>query len=603
MAEEYRKAERTADAERIYRQVLARNTDHTEAQLGLGVLLHQLGRDADACEHLQAAVRALPQHLDARYGLGVSLARLGRPAEAVPQFEAALRHHAGVAEIHNYLGIVLAELGRTREAERHLLRAIRLRPALAEAHKNLGTLLAELGRLPEARAALRKAIAQRGDFAGAWWHLASITTFTAEHEAELHAMQALYAQPGLPDAQRVPLAFALGKACHDRGEHQHAFAYWRDANAARRRLTPYRLGPVLAEMRAVARLFRERSGAFHPAGAAPAATPRNGEHHPAGAASAATARNGEHHPAGAASAATARNSEHHPAGAASAATPRNDEHHPVGAAPAATARNGEHHPAGAASAATPRPIFIVGMPRSGTSLVEQILASHSAVYGAGELATLDKLLREAAGDFPAGLARLDAGAWQAVGTRYLGELAEIGGEARFVTDKMPGNFLHIGAIWRLFPGAKIIHCVRDPMDTGLSCYRSHFVSDQLGYSCDLLDLGSYYRHYRALMAHWRRLADGALYDIHYEALVAEPEAEVRRLLEYCGLEFEPDCLQFHRSGRRVRTASGAQVRQPIYRDSLEACRRYEQELRPFAAALAGPWPERLARLRRLPTRR
>lgn len=539
MAEEYRKAERTADAERIYRQVLARNTDHTEAQLGLGVLLHQLGRDADACEHLQAAVRALPQHLDARYGLGVSLARLGRPAEAVPQFEAALRHHAGVAEIHNYLGIVLAELGRTREAERHLLRAIRLRPALAEAHKNLGTLLAELGRLPEARAALRKAIAQRGDFAGAWWHLASITTFTAEHEAELHAMQALYAQPGLPDAQRVPLAFALGKACHDRGEHQHAFAYWRDANAARRRLTPYRLGPVLAEMRAVARLFRERSGAFHPAGAAPAATPRNGE----------------------------------------------------------------HHPVGAASAATPRPIFIVGMPRSGTSLVEQILASHSAVYGAGELATLDKLLREAAGDFPAGLARLDAGAWQAVGTRYLGELAEIGGEARFVTDKMPGNFLHIGAIWRLFPGAKIIHCVRDPMDTGLSCYRSHFVSDQLGYSCDLLDLGSYYRHYRALMAHWRRLADGALYDIHYEALVAEPEAEVRRLLEYCGLEFEPDCLQFHRSGRRVRTASGAQVRQPIYRDSLEAWRRYEQELRPFAAALAGPWPERLARLRRLPTRR
>ncbi|GMW07989.1 MAG: hypothetical protein AMXMBFR8_27850 [Nevskiales bacterium] len=243
------------------------------------------------------------------------------------------------------------------------------------------------------------------------------------------------------------------------------------------------------------------------------------------------------------------------------------------------------------------------MPRSGTSLVEQILASHSAVYGAGELATLDKLLREAAGDFPAGLARLDAGAWQAVGTRYLGELAEIGGEARFVTDKMPGNFLHIGAIWRLFPGAKIIHCVRDPMDTGLSCYRSHFVSDQLGYSCDLLDLGSYYRHYRALMAHWRRLADGALYDIHYEALVAEPEAEVRRLLEYCGLEFEPDCLQFHRSGRRVRTASGAQVRQPIYRDSLEAWRRYEQELRPFAAALAGPWPERLARLRRLPTRR
>lgn len=539
MAEEYRKAERTADAERIYRQVLARNTDHAEAQLGLGVLLHQLGRDADACEHLQAAVRALPQHLDARYGLGVSLARLGRPAEAVPQFEAALRHHAGVAEIHNYLGIVLAELGRTREAERHLLRAIRLRPALAEAHKNLGTLLAELGRLPEARAALRKAIAQRGDFAGAWWHLASITTFTAEHEAELHAMQALYAQPGLPDAQRVPLAFALGKACHDRGEHQHAFAYWRDANAARRRLTPYRLGPVLAEMRAVARLFRERSGAFHPAGAAPAATPRNGEHHPVGAASAATAR----------------------------------------------------------------PIFIVGMPRSGTSLVEQILASHSAVYGAGELATLDKLLREAAGDFPAGLARLDAGAWQAVGTRYLGELAAIGGEARFVTDKMPGNFLHIGAIWRLFPGAKIIHCVRDPMDTGLSCYRSHFVSDQLGYSCDLLDLGSYYRHYRALMAHWRRLADGALYDIHYEALVAEPEAEVRRLLEHCGLEFEPDCLQFHRSGRRVRTASGAQVRQPIYRDSLEAWRRYEQELRPFAAALAGPWPERLARLRRLPTRR
>ncbi len=521
IAEEHQQAGRSADAERMYRKVLAPSPDHARAQLGLGLLLHQLGRDEEACEHLQAAAKALPQNLDARYSLGVSLARLRRHAEAAQQFETALRHHAGVADVHNYLGIELAELGRTREAERHLLRAIRLKPTLAEAHKNLGTLLSELGRLPEARAALRKAIAHRPDYARAWWHLASITTFTAEHAAELRAMQALYERPGLPDAQRVDLAFALGKASHDLGEHERAFAYWRDGNETRRRLTPYRLRPALAEMRAVERLF---SADFC-------------------------------------------------------------------------------RPFFASAPSGPRPLFIVGMPRSGTSLVEQILASHSAVYGAGELATLDALLREAAGEFPAGLAKLDAAGWKSIGERYLGELASMCGEAQVVTDKMPGNFLHIGAIWRMFPAARIIHCVRDPMDTGLSCYRSHFVSDQLGYTCDLLDLGSYFRHYRSLMAHWHRVAAGPLYDIRYEALVAEPEAEVRRLLEFCGLTFEPGCLQFHRSSRRVRTASGAQVRQPIYKDSLAGWRRYERELRPLAAALAGPWAERRARLRRVLTRR
>ncbi|MFQ5636125.1 MAG: sulfotransferase, partial [Gammaproteobacteria bacterium] len=156
-----------------------------------------------------------------------------------------------------------------------------------------------------------------------------------------------------------------------------------------------------------------------------------------------------------------------------------------------------------------------------------------------------------------------------------------------VSDKMPGNFIHIGAISVLFPDATIIHCRRDAMDTGLSCFRNHFVSDQLGFTCDLTDLGRYYNRYVDLMAHWHEASTARIHDIQYESLVSDPAGQIRRLLEYCDLPYEAGCLSFHENRRAVRTASAVQVRRPIYRDSVQGWKHYEKQLRPLRAALEG----------------
>ena len=232
----------------------------------------------------------------------------------------------------------------------------------------------------------------------------------------------------------------------------------------------------------------------------------------------------------------------------------------------------------------PVPIFVLGMPRSGTSLVEQILAAHPAVFGAGEQEIVGRLGAQAA-SAPADLARLEANDWARLGERYLQQIRDLSAGEPFVVDKLPTNFLYIGMIRMMLPEARIVHCQRDPMDTGLSCFRNHFMAPGLDFSCDLEDIGIYYRHYRSLMAHWDQVLPGEIHAIRYEDLVADPEAQIRRLLRFCGLPFEAQCLAFHRVERMVATASMAQVRQPIHSGSVGAWRRYEAQLQPLKAAL------------------
>ncbi len=232
----------------------------------------------------------------------------------------------------------------------------------------------------------------------------------------------------------------------------------------------------------------------------------------------------------------------------------------------------------------PVPVFVVGMPRSGTSLTEQILASHSAVFGAGEQELIGRLGEQAA-SHPAKLGRLDADTWKQLGERYLEQVQGLSNGEPFIVDKLPTNFLYIGMIRMMLPQAKIVHCLRDPMDTGLSCFRNYFMAPGLNFSCDLTDIGTYYHGYSALMAHWERVLPKAVHQLVYERLVSDPETEIRRLLEFCGLPFEERCLSFHRVDRMVATASMVQVRQPIHSGSVGAWRRYEQQLQPLRAAL------------------
>jgi len=230
-----------------------------------------------------------------------------------------------------------------------------------------------------------------------------------------------------------------------------------------------------------------------------------------------------------------------------------------------------------ATAVSERPVLIVGMPRSGTTLVEQILASHSGVHGAGELDHLPSLL--SALPEP-----LTSEALDDVARAYLARLPD----APRVTDKLPHNFLWLGEISRALPGARVIHCRRDPVDTCFSCYRQNFHATH-DYAASLEDLGAYWRSYDRLMAHWRAVSSepGGLpmLEVDYEALVADPEGVSRTMATFVGLEWEPSMLRFHESGRVVNTASYAQVRQPIYRSSVGRADAYASHLTPLRAAL------------------
>lgn len=240
----------------------------------------------------------------------------------------------------------------------------------------------------------------------------------------------------------------------------------------------------------------------------------------------------------------------------------------------------------------PGPIFVVGMPRTGTTLVERILASHGEVDSIGEFPDFPVLLREytdrviaAAGDehpTPAQASlRVD---FAALGQRYVDGARQLCGKPRFV-DKLPYNSLYCGHILKALPRARLIHLVRDPMDTCYAVFKTLF-NQSYSYSYDLDELADYYVAYRRLMDHWHRVLPGAILDVHYEALVADPEREARRILAWCGLEWEPEVLDFHRSTRDSTTASAAQVRRPVYASSVGKWRSYSDELAGLRARLA-----------------
>lgn len=242
----------------------------------------------------------------------------------------------------------------------------------------------------------------------------------------------------------------------------------------------------------------------------------------------------------------------------------------------------------------PDPIFIVGLPRAGSTLVEQILASHSAIEGTMELGDMIAVARQAMGTgpldfsaYPGVLADRDGAALRALGEAYLARtrVYRRAGKPLFI-DKMPNNFIHAGLIHLILPNAKIIDVRRHPMACCVSAFKQHFAVGQ-PFSYDLADLGRYYADYVRLMAHFDAALPGRVHRVFYEDLVADPEREVRALLAACGVPFEDQCLRFHETRRAVRTASSEQVRRPLYTDGLESWRNFEPWLGPLKAAL-GP---------------
>jgi len=238
------------------------------------------------------------------------------------------------------------------------------------------------------------------------------------------------------------------------------------------------------------------------------------------------------------------------------------------------------------------PIFIVGLPRSGSTLVEQILASHSMVEGTAELPTLMRIAhslgryRTDGKEYPAAVLALRSKDFRAYGSQYLEEtLAFRATDRPCFTDKLPNNFSHVGFIHLVLPNARIINARRHPFDSCLGGYKQLFGKGQ-DFTYDMTDLAMYYRQYHDIMKHWHEVLPGKVLDVHYEETVTDLETQVRRILAHCDLPFEEACVRFHENERAVRTASSEQVRKPIYKSALGHWRRFEQHL--------GVWQEDLA---------
>ena len=254
----------------------------------------------------------------------------------------------------------------------------------------------------------------------------------------------------------------------------------------------------------------------------------------------------------------------------------------------------KHKGAGNPSA---RPVFIVGMPRSGSTLTDQIVSSHPQAASMGEMNFLQHSLPVFANtDVPdyfsanipsvnsALIEKLSPALLQDIARKYLAATDRFAGGAAHLVDKMLFNYLWVGVIRLALPNAKIIHCTRDPIDMGLSIWQLSF-QGSIPWAYDQSEIGRYYKAYRKVMAHWEKLFPGDIFEANYETMVAEQESETRRLLAFCGLPFDNACLNFHQSTRKVSTASATQVRQPIYKDSVKKWKKYEQYLKPLIDAV------------------
>ncbi len=497
-----------------------------------------------------ARAEALCQKLAKRRGkdpaldemLGLVSMQKNRPRAAVQRFRRAIDGGLRTAGVYSNLALALSSLGDLPGAVEAARTAARLGPDQAKLQVNLGNRLRAAGQVEEAVAAYRAAIKLSPGLVAAHVGLGNAhTALGASGEAMAQYRRALELRPDHAKAfYHLTLITKAGTGALDRGL----------ADSFRGRIEQDAFGPGDAALvhnalgliadregdcdRAFAhfRTFNELIAAERPAGGQP--YDRTAHRRWVG---------------------------------------RIIDAFPADSFAAETKREG----------ASGRPLFIVGMPRSGTTLVEQILASHPAVAAGGELLLVQDLAGRVP-DYPGGIARLSRDKLDALAERYLEALSTIDPDTERVTDKLPQNFLHLGFIARLLPRARVVHCLRDPVDTCLSCYFQNFPHGH-AYANDLADLGAFYRDYARVMDHWNRVLPSRPIEVGYEALVNDPQGTVRQLLDMLALPWDPACLEFRESRRPVLTASQWQVRQAITAKAVGRSRPYRPHLGPLLDAL------------------
>lgn len=575
------------------------------------VAAHQRG-DFDGAEREYRAVLASePGHADATHFLGLVLHQQDRSAEALPLMQRALALAPANPLFHNNLGGVLEQLGRSGEAEREYREALVLKPDYAQAYLNLGMLYSARGDYPRALAEFDRVLQLDVRNYTAWFNRAEALQQLAR---TLEAVQC-YCRAAEAAGENVDLLLVTAGALRTAGalveaKHWHARAlalapdYPPAQNAMGNMLgVAGDLAGAEWHYRRALALKPDYAGAFHNLADVAKLTPgdaawpglmtlaeRAGGLSPEDAIALQFTLGRVREGQGEYPKAFVHFLE---GNRQKRATLNYDELRQVRFfEDFIRVFTPEFMAARRLATPDPRPVFIVGMPRSGTTLVEQILASHPQVHGAGEVHALRNCLREELppdnADFalPEQVATLDSAAFTRIAARYSTWMDGEAGGALKITNKLPGNMVLVGLMHLLYPDARIIHCSREPLDTCLSCFTKLFTTGH-PFAYELGELGRFYRMYDRLMQGWRLALPGRMLELSYERLVGDFETEVRALVAHCGLPWDDACLRFHESRRSVRTASLAQVRRPIYSGSVGRWKNYEKELAPLKAALSG----------------
>ncbi|HLN31079.1 MAG TPA: tetratricopeptide repeat protein [Gemmataceae bacterium] len=640
LAEAYRATGHLEQALGCCQAALVLQPDSVEASNNLGLTLLAQGNTAEAIPHFQAALRHGPGVAMIHNNLGNALRLQGDAQAAINSFRAAVQLDQGLAEAHSNLGQLLLERYEREQAIFHCREAVRLRPDLPEAHNNLGNVLRDSGELAEAKSCYAEALRLNPDLALSYGNMGQ----ALQEEGNLPEAIAWYERALQRDPRSPRINCNLASAYEEREDFQGAVALYRAALELDPQYAEAHngLGYVLhelgkfpeavAEYREVLRLkpdfatgycnlgnILEELGSFDEALAAFRAALRRDPDHAGAYSLLATMLRGRlpaedlqaiqrllarpqmalakrlalhfgiaHVLDGMGSYAEA--AEHLQEGNALCSKlwkKQGKSYDPQAHTEQVNSLIGAFTPEFFARVrgfglATELPVFIVGLPRSGTTLTEQILASHSQVHGAGEL----NCAREGFETLPAmtvgaataieGLACVGRSAVQQLSHWHLARLQELAPKANRVVDKMPDNYLFLGWLYTLFPQAKFIHCRRDLRDVAVSCWMTNFRN--IRWAADRDHIAARFQDYLRLMAHWRALLPASLLEVDYEETVANLETVARRVVAWCGLEWEASCLAFHQTSRPIRTASVTQVREPVYTRSVARWKNYESTL-------------------------
>ena len=556
-------------AVKSYEQAISIQPDYVEAHNNLGVILQELGQLDEAAKCYEKAIGIQPDYVEVHNNLGNILNELGQTEEALNSYKQALSINPYYADAQNNIGIIYQEIGQLDEAAKCYEKAIVINPKYAEAHNNLGISLYALGQNDGAINSYKQALSINPYYADAHYNLGISLYALGQNDGAINSYkQALSINPDYADAYcNIGIILQeLGQSDEALNCYVHALAIQPDNAQFHRNLAlmkRYKDGDTqLSHIQSLlSRKGLSQSERINFCFALAKAYEDLGD-------------KGELFKV------LNKGNQLRKEELGYAIESDLDKH--------AIYRKLFRSEVKKSSSYEPpavRPIFIVGMPRSGTTLVEQIISSHRGVFGAGELSTLDNLITPIFDDYLIHKSIFSEKNFLSIRQEYLKNLSSLNISESIITDKMPTNFENIGFILNAFPEAKIVHLKRDAMAICWSIYLRYFPSESLGFPYNMEDLARFYNSYTEMMAFWHELFPNQIYDISYESLTTNQEDETKKLLEYCELDWDEKCLKFHTNKRAVRTASSLQVKEKMYQGSSEAWIKYESYLKPLIKAL------------------